>query len=249
MEQKGALEETDLRSRLLETARAMVLRGEPKFSISALCAEAQVPRTAFREHFSGKTQLMAALMADAASPVAAPAAEAVPAPVPVQAPAPVQAAEPLPKAAAEPAVSTPDAWLERRLRVFERALTSLEAKAEAAGREQARVIAELEEKLARINPAADERRLEQRPVPSPAPVAEPAPAGRMSSRWKISWRTRPAAKTRKRRKMDADAPEPEKNAALLEIAPAPTMSLSREEMAEVVQLARGRVRAAARPSP
>ncbi len=258
MEQKGALEETEVRSRLLETARAMVLRGEPKFSISALCTEAQVPRTAFREHFSGKTQLMAALMADAASPAtapapeAAPAAEAVSAPVPVQAPAPVQAAEPLPKAAAEPSVSTPDAWLERRLRVFERALTSLEAKAEAAGREQARVIAELEEKLARINPAADERRLEQRPVPSPAPAAEPARPAHVEPLENILVAHAASGEDQQAPQGDveaADAAGIEKNPALLEIAPAPAVSLSREAMAEVVQLARGKVRAAATAEP
>src|SRR6185312_6888137 len=37
-----------------------------------------------------------------------------------------EAGETLPKAASEPSVSTPDAWLERRLRVFERALSVLE---------------------------------------------------------------------------------------------------------------------------
>jgi TPR repeat protein len=40
-----------------------------------------------------------------------------------------------------------DPWLERRLRVFERALTALEAKAETAAREHALAIARLEERL------------------------------------------------------------------------------------------------------
>jgi TPR repeat protein len=43
-----------------------------------------------------------------------------------------------------------DPWLERRLRVFERALTSLEEKAERRERETRQVIAQLEEKLAAL---------------------------------------------------------------------------------------------------
>ena len=42
---------------------------------------------------------------------------------------------------------TPDAWLERRLRVFERALNALEARADTTAREQARAIAQLQERL------------------------------------------------------------------------------------------------------
>src|SRR3954469_14753684 len=164
MEQGEALKETDERSRLLEAARGLVLRGEPKFSISALCAEAGLTRTAFRAHFTGKTQLMAALMAEAQSPVSKP----VPAAAAIQAPEPEpdRPVDSTPKAASELSVPTPDAWLERRLRVFERALTALEAKAEAANREQARVIADLEQKLAHLAPV-QERRLDRRPVAAP----------------------------------------------------------------------------------
>src|SRR5258708_23096180 len=78
--------------------------------------------------------------------------------------------EPVSKAALEPAVSTPDAWLERRLRVFERALNTLEAKAESVAREQARAIAQLEERL-KTGPATDPA---SAPVPAPAPL-KPAP--------------------------------------------------------------------------
>lgn len=50
------------------------------------------------------------------------------------------------KAEAPPA----DPWLERRLRVFERALTTLEEKADRREREQNQIIARLEEKLAAL---------------------------------------------------------------------------------------------------
>src|SRR5215469_948270 len=128
----------DTRHRLIQTARAMVLRGDNNFTIATLCGEAQVDRNQFRFHFSGKTALMAALMQEQVS-------FAVPLPaVPSVQPEPQTQT---PKAEQEPSVSTPDAWLERRLRVFERALTALENRAEETARDQARVIAQLEEKL------------------------------------------------------------------------------------------------------
>src|ERR1700761_2706232 len=54
--------DTAVRERLLDAARALVLDGDGKFSISALCARAGVERAAFRMHFTGKTALMAAVM-------------------------------------------------------------------------------------------------------------------------------------------------------------------------------------------
>jgi len=119
------------RLRLLETAQAMVLRGSKDFSIADLCAEAGVERGIFHDHFAGKTALMAALMRD--YPVGAPRTVSQP----------VSKADVTP----EPSVTTPDEWFERRLRVFERALTAMEAKAETTAREQARVIADLQQRL------------------------------------------------------------------------------------------------------
>src|SRR5437899_94894 len=91
-----------------QTALAVVLRDDNKFSAAPLCA--QVERAAFRS--PGKTALAALMHPAPADP--APAA-----------PAPVSKADVTP----EPSVPTPDAWLERRLRVFERALNALEAQA------------------------------------------------------------------------------------------------------------------------
>jgi localization factor PodJL len=128
------------RMRLLEAAKAMVLRGDKDFSIADLCREAVVERDVFHDHFAGKTALMAALMRD--YPAGAPKPSAQPS-------SPVSKADTTP----EPSVSTPDEWFERRLRVFERALTTLEAKAEATAREQARVIAELQARLESAPPS------------------------------------------------------------------------------------------------
>jgi len=280
MEQQEAIQATDERSRLLAAARAMVREGERKFSITRLCSQAGLPRTAFAEHFSSRAELMAALMADTplaaeATPaeddaaempaeefVAAPAEALVeiqapgPAPVeasvqaPVQAPAFARAAEALPKAASEPSVSTPDAWLERRLRVFERALSALEVKSEAKEREQARVIAELEEKLAQFGAGAAP--LAAQDEAHPTAQAEPVPKltlrkARVAPIEDMIVRPEnPVTVSLEVAAQEIEQPKPEKkNEALLEITPARAASLSREEMAEVVNLARGRAQAAA----
>ncbi|HTC85045.1 MAG TPA: tetratricopeptide repeat protein [Rhizomicrobium sp.] len=144
------------RMRLLEAAQAIVLRGNKEFSVAELCAEAGVEREIFHDHFAGRTALMAALMRD--YPFGGPVGGPVAGPVPGSGSAPqaVAAATPKPVSKAEitpePSVTTPDEWFERRLRVFERALTSLEAKAETTAREQARVIAELQERLKENSP-------------------------------------------------------------------------------------------------
>ncbi len=326
MGQEQAIQATDERSRLLAAARAMVLKGEKKFSISRLCEQAGLARASFAEYFSSRTELMAELMADAAdgAPVATPvemeasveeageapveefgetfaapsddapvetlaetsaevsveaatdvrpaqptlfpmsaetSAEAsveTPVEIQVQAPAPAHAAEVLPKAASEPSVSTPDAWLERRLRVFERALSALEAKSVTKEREQARVIAELEEKLALFQGSAAAARPAAAAEAQPAPVkptlrkARVAPIEDMIARAeKLPEKSAeipvvPAEAVQEDSEQpEAPAPAPEKNPALLEVTPARAVSLSREEMAEVVSLARGRAKAAA----
>jgi TPR repeat protein len=205
------------RDRLLETARALVLRGENKFSISALCTAAGVERTAFRAHFPGKTALMAALM------------QAQPAPARAVAPEPTIEPEPVSKAdtTSEPSVPAPDAWLERRLRVFERALNALEAKAEATARQQARAIAQLEERLGA-------------PAPAPA-VTKPA---------EVVAPEAPVSQAKAQAQSEPE-PEPEKKPApeFLAIAPLPMAAVSREEMADVLQNAREAVRAAAAAEP
>ena len=230
----------DTRSRLIETARAMVLRGDNKFSIATLCNEAGVGRARFRAHFSGKTALMAAVMqeqaAQAVTVAEIPAVQPVPEP---QAPNPNCQ---IGKAELEPPVSTPDAWLERRLRVFERALTTLEARADATAREQARVIAHLEEKLVALSGETAEPRLVIAPA-MPQPVANmikpaaPVEAAPMAA--PVAAPVEAAA--------PAPAPEEDKKRAaeVLAIAPLPVAAISREEMADVLQSARDRARAAA----
>ena len=129
--------EKDDRTRLLEAAGALIAQGHVKFSITALCEEAGLERGIFRANFSSRAELLEALDKAAASENApqAPAPEAH-VPLAPAAPMAVQAQPP-----------SADAWLERRLRVFERALTALEARAETTAREHGLTVARLEEKV------------------------------------------------------------------------------------------------------
>ncbi|HWA69542.1 MAG TPA: tetratricopeptide repeat protein [Rhizomicrobium sp.] len=181
----------DERSKLLTAARARLASGDAKFSIAALCAETGVTRAEFRAHFTGKAALMAALVAPVA-PQEGPDSKAD---------------------VSQPGVTAPDAWLERRLRVFERALTVLEAKTDAAARAQSQAITRLEERLA-VQPEAY-------PVTEETPQA-PAPAG------------------------EAEAP-PRPAADLLPAEPVIIATVSRAEMTEVLQAARGKAVAASEP--
>jgi localization factor PodJL len=145
------------RLQLLVTAQALILRGHKEFTIAELCSEAGVERSIFHDHFAGRTALLAALMRE--YPVAGPAGESANGPAPA-APKPVSKADDVSPA---PSVPAPDEWFERRLRVFERALTALEAKADTTAREQARVIADLQDRLKNSHEA-------------PTPQAEAQPA-------------------------------------------------------------------------
>lgn len=186
----------DNRVKLLACTRAILARGDSKFSIAMLCAEAGVTRDIFRAHFSGKAALLAALMT--------------------------------PEPAAEPAVAAPDAWLERRLRVFERALNTLEARVEAGGRDQSRLIAALEEKL--LAQGSCEADAARGPAPQAADVSPEAFAAAVSE-------VGPEA-------VPEVGPESVRAAApqLPPLKPGPAALLSRSEMADVLQAARGRAR-------
>jgi localization factor PodJL len=225
------------RDLLLETARELVLRGDNKFSIATLCAAAGVEPAVFRTHFAGKTALMAALMHARPASAQAATTPATPAPAePTAAPAPA----PVSKAGVTPesSVSTPDAWLERRLRVFERALNALETNAEAAARQQARTITQLEERLAALaSPAGTAVPAIAQPVTvAPRMVETPAP--------QLAAVEAPATE-----QADAPAPETEKKPApeLLAIVPQQAQPFSKQEMAEVLQSAREAAARAAEP--
>ncbi|HEX2758947.1 MAG TPA: hypothetical protein VHM27_00485 [Rhizomicrobium sp.] len=138
-----------------------------------------------------------------------------------------------PQAGQEPAAA--DAWLERRLRVFERALSALEARAEASARDQARAMSQLEEKLQALTAA-------------PAPITQPA-----QSTATLEPIVERAAQRKETPAPQASAPEvPRQPAsetleekpvpAALALDPLPAAAISREEMADVLQAARSKAR-------
>lgn len=119
---------------LLTAARGLVAE-DPNFSLKTLLTKTGLSRAAFRRCFAGKEELLAALtgqevrglseILEVAQPAAQPVAEPVRRTVGSDV-APAPAAAPSVAPAAPPA----DAWLERRLRVFERALAGLEKRQE-----------------------------------------------------------------------------------------------------------------------
>ena len=135
----GNENDAEIRATLIAAARAQIGREDTShFNIRGLCEEAGISKVEFRRFFPGKEALIAAVLNDDVAQlheIADAAAEprvslAVANGAPVSAPA-------------------PDAWLERRLRVFERALAGLETRQQKTEQLLNRSVALLEEKIAR----------------------------------------------------------------------------------------------------
>lgn len=124
------MDAANTRAELLATARSLRSRDPGRFSVAALCRETGLSRSRVRRHFPTKSALMSALL------------DAAPAPIPERRKRPRSA----------PAGQKD--WVERRLRVCERALSILEAKAEDTAREQSRSISMLEERLPHLAAAS-----------------------------------------------------------------------------------------------
>jgi AcrR family transcriptional regulator len=139
-------------ARLIAAGRALLAQGDARFSLTRLCAEAGVTLDDFRASFASKAELLQQLMTADAEKLESPQAEPAPA----------------------------DPWLERRLRVFERALTALEEKTEKRDREYRQAIAILEEKLAGQgcdeirSTGVSETAAQAEAIASPAPQEMPA---------------------------------------------------------------------------
>jgi TPR repeat protein len=125
-----------------------------------------------------------------------------------------------------------DAWLERRLRVFERALNALEVRAEASARDQARAVAQLEERLLALAAAS-----QAKPIPAPEQKVEREPvvqAARLQAE--------PEERVR-------EVPQEKSIPTTLTLDPLPEAAVSREEMADVLQAARSKARPVEEPPP
>ena len=150
-----------IRAALIAAARAQMGREDiAEFDIGAICTAAGILHTEFHRYFADREELITAVLEEDVAQL--------------QVIADVAAAERAPRAVVNgPTVTSPtpqaDAWLERRLRVFERALSALEARQEKTEQLLNRSVALLEER--RAHPA------EEKPLPkqqSAAPAVAPA---------------------------------------------------------------------------
>ena len=137
----GIENEAGIRAALIAAARAQMSREDTShFNIKGLCAEAGISRAQFRDIFPGKEALIAAVLDEDVAQLhdISDAAAESRATLAVANGAPVFAAPP-----------QADAWLELRLRVFERALGALESRQEKSEQLLNRSVVLLEEKIAR----------------------------------------------------------------------------------------------------
>jgi len=163
----GNEHDAEIRAALIAAARAQVGREDNShFNIRSLCEEAGVAKSEFRRFFPDREALIAAVLEDDVAQLHQ-IADA--------------AAEPRASLAVAngPPVSAPsaDAWLERRLRVFERALAGLETRQEKTEQLLNRSVALLEEKIAQPvpHPVFHAGALSSPPPSAAAPVAAPVP--------------------------------------------------------------------------
>jgi len=193
----GNENDAEIRAALIAAARAQIGREDSShFNIRGLCEEAGIPKSEFRRFFPGKEALIAAVLEDdvvqlhqIADAVAEPRASlAVANGAPVSAP-------------------QTDAWLERRLRVFERALSGLETRQEKTEQLLNRSVALLEEKIAR--PAEHPVfHAGMTPSPVPASVAPAAASAAQPSRETPPNPPPPAVKLTPMPALELDIPPP-----------------------------------------
>ena len=150
----GNENDAEIRAALIAAARGQIGREDTShFNINGLCEAAGINRAEFRRFFSGKEALIAAVLDEDVAQLQGVAGMA----------ADTRIAQAVVNGSTSAPAPAPDAWLERRLRVFERALAALEARQEKSEQTLNRSVALLEEKL-------------ERPAHSPdIPAAVPVP--------------------------------------------------------------------------
>jgi len=177
----------EARSALLAAARPLLAQNA-KFTIKTLLEGAGISRPQFRRCFGDKEKLLAALlqedvrglsgMLESAQQVFQPAEMTVRRAASGGDAAP----QPAPQSASQPAPPANDAWMERRLRVFERALQGLEKRQDKFEQEMTQRLALMAERLDGVSAAPAVLQPAQEAVPQPQPPApdtvlasEPAP--------------------------------------------------------------------------
>ena len=192
----GNENDAEIRATLIAAARAQIGREDSShFNIRGLCDEAGIAQSEFRRFFPGKEALIAAVLEDDVAQL-----------------------HQIADAAAEPraslavangaSVSAPptDAWLERRLRVFERALVGLETRQEKTEQLLNRSVALLEEKIA--SPAHPVFHAGITPGPAEPPAAVPEPSAAAPQPVPKPPEPQPVAKLTPMPALELDTPPP-----------------------------------------
>jgi TPR repeat protein len=150
------MDQESVRKDLLKTARSLLFRDGSNFTLASLCKESGLSRTELRRIFPNKTALIAALDQEIIAETLAKFSEAK------------LHEEKLQEVSQnEPAAPQPDNdWVDRRLRVLERAIELLETRIETVSTEQIRLSAAHAEMSAQEMPAMS-------PVMAPPPLPEP----------------------------------------------------------------------------
>ena len=166
----GQISDSDARALLLTAARGLLAQ-DANFTIKTLLARAEVSRSQFRRCFTGKDQLLAAVTGEEVRGLSQI--------LDVAQPEMLRAAvgsDIAPSPAARPEPARADAWLERRLRVFERALSGLEKRQEKTEQTLAQKLALIEERLGALTVAQTVAQKADTPAPEPMETAPQPPA-------------------------------------------------------------------------
>lgn len=149
------MDQVSARKDVLRIARSLVFRDGSNFTLSSLCKESGLSRNALRKLYPTKTVLMAALDQEIIAETLAKFSEAKRHEEQLQESTQNETAAPQPD----------NEWVERRLRVLERAIELLETRIESVSAEQARLAA-----------AQEDMKVREAEIPTPpAVLVEPAP--------------------------------------------------------------------------
>jgi hypothetical protein len=116
-------------ARIIESARTLILKHGADFTVALLCTDLECTRQAIRRHFPTKADVISAVFQGDSSAVKAEVAVSKPSP------------------SFEDKRSTETEWLERRFRVFERAISILESDIASLRQDNSKFLARLEAKL------------------------------------------------------------------------------------------------------
>lgn len=152
------MDQESARKDVLKTARSLVFRDGSNFTLASLCKESDLSRAQLRRIFPTKTALIAALDEEIIAETLAKFSEAKLHEERLQEASQSQAADPKPD----------NDWVERRLRVLERAIELLETRIESVSAEQAR--------LAGAHEAMSDAPIPDQQTTAPSHIVEPEPA-------------------------------------------------------------------------